>query len=163
MFSFYYPLFLISIHALREEGDLVPRVVLRALPDISIHALREEGDMLHDICSPFFTAISIHALREEGDIRTVFVFFRPVQFLSTPSARRATMQCVVNFVEFFQFLSTPSARRATAVRGKFRRVFPISIHALREEGDFQAPPPKKPGLDISIHALREEGDVHRCL
>ena len=43
------------------------------------------------------------------------------------------------------------------MRDKLRPVFPISIHALREEGD--------EGLDdeheedtISIHALREEGD-----
>ena len=36
----------------------------------------------------------------------------------------------------------------------------ISIHALREEGDLTAPPPKPPGA-ISIHALREEGDPTR--
>ena len=34
---------LISIHALREEGD-VPDVEELVIPDISIHALREEGD-----------------------------------------------------------------------------------------------------------------------
>ena len=33
----------ISIHALREEGDLF-RLVLRSNAPISIHALREEGD-----------------------------------------------------------------------------------------------------------------------
>ena len=33
----------ISIHALREEGDLLPRKVLATIV-ISIHALREEGD-----------------------------------------------------------------------------------------------------------------------
>ena len=78
----------ISIHALREEGDLaeLQNIMMRA---ISIHALREEGDP--DIGGGIqdFT-ISIHALREEGD-RTL----RPVgavcmRFLSTPSARRAT-------------------------------------------------------------------------
>ena len=34
-----------------------------------------------------------------------------------------------------QFLSTPSARRATLCQHYFRRVCTISIHALREEGD----------------------------
>ena len=33
---------------------------------ISIHALREEGDALH-ILGHVFDIISIHALREEGD------------------------------------------------------------------------------------------------
>ena len=56
-----------------------------------------------------------------------------------------------------EFLSTPSARRATASSEKERPNFFISIHALREEGDA-----KLAGevIDhaISIHALREEGD-----
>ena len=34
--------------------------------------------------------ISIHALREEGDIRPPVCTTRPMSFLSTPSARRAT-------------------------------------------------------------------------
>ena len=39
-----------------------------AKPDlISIHALREEGDMNAGQLIPFYVDISIHALREEGD------------------------------------------------------------------------------------------------
>ncbi len=34
----------ISIHALREEGDLYKRRLRDVLVSISIHALREEGD-----------------------------------------------------------------------------------------------------------------------
>ena len=79
------------------------------------------------------------------------------QFLSTPSARRATLGPVAPG-RTKQFLSTPSARRATAADplcglpllyfyprpprgGRPRRCrsgsygIPISIHALREEGD----------------------------
>ena len=41
--------FSISIHTLREEGDLVAHVIGRGLPDISIHALREEGDTTEPI------------------------------------------------------------------------------------------------------------------
>ena len=36
---------LISIHALREEGDPVLRAARVAVKPISIHALREEGDL----------------------------------------------------------------------------------------------------------------------
>ena len=57
----------ISIHALREEGDL-PRDALAALVvTISIHALREEGDLPRDALAALVVTISIHALREEGD------------------------------------------------------------------------------------------------
>ena len=35
---------IISIHALREEGDVVFPPALQGLDAISIHALREEGD-----------------------------------------------------------------------------------------------------------------------
>ena len=59
-----------------------------------------------------------------------------------------------------EFLSTPSARRATRPVVRTSGVQRISIHALREEGD------RLPGkticiLSISIHALREEGDSLR--
>ena len=57
------------------------------------------------------------------------------------------------------FLSTPSARRATLAEARAVYGPPISIHALREEGD-----PMQASLLflllISIHALREEGDCN---
>ena len=56
--------------------------------------------------------ISIHALREEGDAREAGNHHERIQFLSTPSARRATH---------------------TGNRKNLRKE--ISIHALREEGD----------------------------
>ena len=57
-----------------------------------------------------------------------------------------------------QFLSTPSARRATGDVVSAQHIVDISIHALREEGDVGH------GIvvhrsGISIHALREEGDA----
>ena len=58
---------------------------------ISIHALREEGDS----CSSAATApscISIHALREEGDTSNQGAKKKSRVFLSTPSARRATVK-----------------------------------------------------------------------
>ena len=170
--------------------------------------------------------ISIHALREEGDVLqkrlrvTVGQYFYPrpprggrrepslqanscTLFLSTPSARRATLAGHIPGRDAQQFLSTPSARRATTHQVSEHFKVQISIHALREEGDRKAlayaakldkflstpsarrataaaaprsataadfyPRPPRGGrppaqyaagrnLAISIHALREEGD-----
>ena len=83
-----------------------------------------------------------------------------------------------------RFLSTPSARRATLGGCDGVYYHAISIHALREEGDslttahtspgrYFYPRPPRGGrpedgrveeavLTISIHALREEGDYGVC-
>ena len=83
-----------------------------------------------------------------------------------------------------QFLSTPSARRATFFGKPLDGALLISIHALREEGDdltamlrsvlegFLSTPSARRATagavhgtvrrPISIHALREEGDGSRC-
>ena len=60
---------------------------------------------------------------------------------------------------FMVFLSTPSARRATIRLPSAYPPLHISIHALCEEGDPQADPLAFVGR-ISIHALCEEGDLH---
>ena len=60
---------------------------------------------------------------------------------------------------FLPFLSTPSARRATFCGGSGGSGWPISIHALREEGDAYEPFHLREKIEISIHALREEGDI----
>ena len=101
----------ISIHALREEGDMGVRI-FKPYEDISIHALREEGDVVslkgylnHSDFYPrpprggrhkiyhamgLDKEISIHALREEGDGLLYDYYTLADLFLSTPSARRAT-------------------------------------------------------------------------
>ena len=56
--------------------------------------------------------ISIHALREEGDEVIAFSYAILQEFLSTPSARRATAVKRPS-TRAVTFLSTPSARRAT--------------------------------------------------
>ena len=59
-----------------------------------------------------------------------------LEFLSTPSARRATVDKIAGpYDNILVFLSTPSARRATCCLFFLRQVDIISIHALREEGD----------------------------
>ena len=93
----------------------MPPVKARTREHISIHALREEGDsyMCYTIT---IEKISIHALREEGDFPRRFDSRYTFKFLSTPSARRATIT-LDNLVSYPTiFLSTPSARRATPLR-----------------------------------------------
>ena len=125
----------ISIHALREEGDrscrgfcrrtcrnFYPRPPRGGRPGLFVEAVR-------------IIKISIHALREEGDTSNrdtltwvAYFYPRPPRggrptaggldllgqgFLSTPSARRATVTESGRNDLKNQFLSTPSARRAT--------------------------------------------------
>ena len=169
---------------------------------ISIHALREEGDR-HCPRPRLVEVISIHALREEGDFWWADVPRICIEFLSTPSARRATHRRPapgsrgsdfyprpprggrpprgISCTRRCRFLSTPSARRATTAHTRWFLCIRISIHALREEGDrtcqsqgrrrenFYPRPPRggrhqacgaaRPPGKISIHALREEGDL----
>ena len=169
----------ISIHALREEGDLSrgrPRKVLidfyprpprggRPVDGadggvetlISIHALREEGDGKENAINGAWMQISIHALREEGDLGARSIHAHHIHFYPRP----------------------PRGGRPAAVTA-VGSMLVISIHALREEGDwrpFSASPRRRTFLStpsarratgcafsghrsgtISIHALREEGD-----
>ena len=78
--------------------------------------------------------ISIHALREEGDFSArragrYWMHFYP----RPPRGGRLISLSIVMAAEIF--LSTPSARRATCHPASFLRLWEISIHALREEGD----------------------------
>ena len=108
----------ISIHALREEGDVPPRASFSSSFYFYPRPPRG-GRRLHYICTMEDETISIHALREEGDVRhgwsrpipryfyprpprggrlfPVFICFFGSLFLSTPSARRATLTALVFF------------------------------------------------------------------
>ena len=179
--AFSLPNVTISIHALREEGDDVPRDgFCNAVKFLSTPSARRATQ----------TSVSKQS---------------STKFLSTPSARRATrldetkIENIINFyprlprggrqhsmdgakrrrdisihalreegdltascstrVSIHGFLSTPSARRATRPAAIHSQRGRISIHALREEGDSR----RGAASDckgISIHALREEGDVY---
>ena len=79
------------------------------------------------------------------------------KFLSTPSARRATTCCRCGAACGAYFYPRPprgGRRSAAGLEGQ-----PISIHALREEGDAYEPFHLREKIEISIHALREEGDI----
>ena len=81
--------------------------------------------------------ISIHALREEGDALSAAMTANPIDFYPRPprGGRPTALTAARTTVEF---LSTPSARRATGVSVGYRIDTIISIHALREEGDASA-------------------------
>ena len=124
---------------------------------ISIHALREEGDgLLHKgqpPCSNFYPRpprggrpsmrhtvryggiISIHALREEGDFWWADVPRICIEFLSTPSARRATHRRPAPGSRGSDFYPRPPRGGRPPARSDPRSGSRISIHALREEGD----------------------------
>ena len=150
----------------------------RAVKEISIHALREEGD--HRSLFRSAQKIDFYPRPPRGGRPTSSLpswrggnfYPRPprggrqayktdgwvgLAFLSTPSARRATVPLMVfqtPHTDFYPrpprggrqepmkasvrhrlFLSTPSARRATGADEGIRQAQAISIHALREEGD----------------------------
>ena len=169
----------ISIHALREEGDLrpAPQPAYRShfyprpprggrltrsrgcaqRQQISIHALREEGDAY--INGTTSTASYFYPRPPRGGRpESVDATVEAIKFLSTPSARRATLSSLMMKTTVTRFLSTPSARRATLGGVGEQMSMLISIHALREEGDVRGSSHGR--FDsISIHALREEGDM----
>ena len=123
---------------------------------ISIHALRVEGDHVvgqHDTCRVYFYP------RPPGGGRRALMFGKVDAFYFYPrppgGGRPATL---TRDIIITLFLSTPSGWRATAANAAFGLFLAISIHALRVEGDHEA----EFGVqlvEISIHALRVEGDL----
>ena len=191
----------ISIHALREEGDDRRSWAFSIPTRISIHALREEGDyecfkrrikpnvFLSTPSARRATAglgfqqllrdISIHALREEGDPRRLRRCLLPCHFYPRPP-RGGRHQIPLEQWYQTNFYPRPPRGGRRAVHRSDHGQQPISIHALREEGDEAAPRMDEamaPFLStpsarratagkqedgvvthISIPALREEGD-----
>ena len=158
-----------------------PRAVLRTSRAISIHALRVEGD---GIKMPGCIDLPGEFLSTPSGWRATFESFKSgatLKFLSTPSGWRATILSTVLRGAQRLFLSTPCGWRDTSRSAICRCSRPISIHALRVEGDsparltwlsahwpflstpsgWRATAGAKSYLvapGISIHALRVEGD-----
>ena len=178
----------ISIHALCEEGDNNINKSTRPL-EISIHALCEEGDptwwrMRWNRWNFYPRPLRGGRQCPHPRCQAAADDFYPRPLRGGRLAMQMQQQeCCC------EFLSTPSARRATSCAGHQIAETRISIHALREEGDamcvafssakayFYPRPPRggrhlllqhqHPERQISIHALREEGDCsdtvhHRC-
>ena len=125
---------IISIHALREEGDIQSWSFASSRSDFYPRPPRGgrlTGWKLHDLGAD----ISIHALREEGDAARSTALSAPAHFYPRPprGGRLHRMLSSFKIVYFYprpprggrhkafegqhptyEFLSTPSARRATA-------------------------------------------------
>ena len=96
----------ISIHALREEGDLCP--ILRSLRPKNFYPRPPRGGRQNTVSSMTGQYdISIHALREEGDAQEPVSAEQDVQFLSTPSARRATVSSDFSTLKTRDFYPRP--------------------------------------------------------
>ena len=195
--------YIISIHALREEGDglllglcgadgdfyprpprggrrrksrpqgrwkpyFYPRPPRGGRPSRRLGKLRAlnfyprppRGGRLHEHgYHDREVAISIHALREEGDKVLLWFVAALMEFLSTPSARRATCRRLSSLVRSSNFYPRPPRGGRLLLNSGRPGIWAISIHALREEGDRQRCAGRLPCTGISIHALREEGDM----
>ena len=126
--------------------------------------------------------ISIHALREEGDLNLSEYVDESWQFLSTPSARRATYKIKLKEyreVNFYprpprggrpitdapfprtskRFLSTPSARRATA-KTETKSLFSNKLYNILHE--FRRALIYNGSKNYPNHAKRLENPVRRC-
>ena len=170
----------ISIHALREEGDVrssrsqgvdtdfyprpprggrpvrcpdvfvvcdyfYPRpprggrlVFLGAVQGVQINFYPRPprgGRRFHHLPSAFSFLISIHALREEGDDAGIDYNALDLSFYPRPPRGGRPYNWALGVGDYI-FLSTPSARRATHVCGASAGRNVLSIHALREEGDW---------------------------
>ena len=114
-------------------------------------------------------SISIHALREEGDEIYHTRLKLKAEFLSTPSARRATASlhtCQRGWWDFYPRPPRGGRRSGHPASGPSPR---ISIHALREEGDdsqtataedhfnFYPRPPRGGRPAASLCAVRRRG------
>ena len=128
---------------------------------ISIHALREEGDLSASYYYTF-SKISIHALREEGDQEQLLAEINRRRFLSTPSARRATCSPLCRLCTPRHFYPRPprGGRRVP----RTRRPQPVHFYPRPPRGGRRVfLDEDQSDILISIHALREEGDRVRFL
>ena len=169
----------ISIHALREEGDThVYPFWMSTEKFLSTPSARRATGSFRSVTRIRFDFYPRPP--RGGRLTVVASLVAWWEFLSTPSARRATRRsrrrsrsrrhfyprpprggrlCLAQDGHSgHRFLSTPSARRATDLSARPHQLLPISIHALREEGDSRPRWGSLPDKRISIHALREEGD-----
>ena len=125
---------MISIHALRGEGDAIPRLLTVAYINFNPRPPwgGRQGFLYLLACNYYFNP------RPPWGGRLLLLSCRP---------------------PYDAFQSTPSVGRATTPQSAPSKCNEISIHALRGEGDFFENVARNGTIDISIHALRGEGDT----
>ena len=115
--------FMISIHALLAESDLLAPQGGAPGPRISIHALLAESDLAEFFCVVYVLYISIHALLAESDLQAPPLFYDNNDFYPrSPCGERRNGQEVA--AQCVEFLSTLSLRRATS----YCRYGPQGLH-----------------------------------
>ncbi len=121
---------IISIHALREEGDRAGLPESAGRKDFYPRPPRggRRQAVLRRMRPP---DISIHALREEGDARKELAAHHQKLFLSTPSARRATERLRVPRLSSPNFYPRPP-------RGGRLALARLFVHGM----DFYPRPPR---------------------
>ena len=124
---------IISIHALREEGDLDGNTcaaqIFRFLSTPSARRATTSRDV-----QARYLIISIHALREEGDILDNYGFAVATDFYPRPPRGGRPAAFALQRAAAYFYPRPPRGGRRTR-RPRSNPRCGISIHALREEGD----------------------------
>ena len=126
---------------------------------ISIHALREEGDDTRDFSGDGSRGFLSTPSARRATFQSHHLFYLFGYFYPRPprGGRPPTLAHGRKIIHFYPrpprggrhideindhihklFLSTPSARRATDISDDEKKQLEISIHALREEGDYRS-------------------------
>ena len=146
----------ISIHALRVEGDAYPGT--KCVNKLYFYPRPPGGgrQVFVRTCK-IVTIISIHALRVEGDIFNLAIFLYDKYFYPRPpgGGRHSKHRDMSKLHYFYPRPPGGGRLRNKIIYAVFGQ---ISIHALRVEGDTLTILSCQDGL-ISIHALRVEGDI----
>ena len=156
----------ISIHALREEGDIRTQPPASGLSYFNPRPPRG-GRLFEVVPQQSCRYISIHALREEGD-RAIIERRRGVKDFNPRPPRGGRPSACWPWALPARFQSTPSARRATpsARRATFGTV---TCQSVDLGGGRRPPRGGRQGRLVKVYpsggeegdALREEGDVLR--
>ena len=172
----------ISIHVLREEGDpqpdadgelrhhfyprpprggrLTPFVLLLAILTFLSTSSARRATALPVSC--IFPSWNFYPRPPRGGRQCLLsASITAMLFLSTSSARRATTHKEANYGKRVYFYPRPPRGGRHLHHSHCHWCGNISIHVLREEGDFAES--HFLGIrHISIHVLREEGDRNTC-
>ena len=147
----------ISIHALREEGDRGPGTPHRPLGYFYPRPPRggRPGGLRQDRAPADFYPRPPRGGRHDASPTWEDI----TQFLSTPSARRATVRKKADGGILFKFLSTPSARRATA-KTETKSLFSYKLYNILHE--FRRALIYNGSKNYPNHAKQLKNLVRRC-
>ena len=126
---------------------------------ISIHALREESDII--ILVNLYKNKDFNPRSPRGERPNVRVFEKSGMHFN-PRSPRGERQAVIDKYPNLQNISIHALREESDQMPLYKcfNTLQISIHALREESDNYDDVEIQERIKISIHALREESDCN---